>query len=78
MLSTAFSGVNYCCKNHNYMTRLRTKKLLDIASDKTDIANKYNCITDWRKFKKYFLYINQNELSYFKLKTLLNMSLFKH
>ena len=33
------------------MTRLRTKKLLDIASDKTDIANKYNCITDWRKFK---------------------------
>ena len=32
---------------------------------------KYNSIVDWNKFKKNFPDVNQDDLSHFKLKTLL-------
>ena len=52
-----------------------TRKLLDMPSNRTDKygkpSAKYNCIVDWNKFKNDFPDVNQDDLSHFKLKTLL-------
>ena len=35
-IAASFSELKYCGKNHNYTTRLATRKLLDITSSRTD------------------------------------------
>ena len=53
-LAASFPGLKYCGESHNYMTRLATKKLLHILTNRTDRygkqSAKYSCILDWNKF----------------------------
>ena len=61
-LAASFPELKYCGKSHNYMTWLAVKILLHIPTNSTDRYGKqcpkFNCI------------LNQDDLSYFKLKTL--------
>ena len=61
-LAASFPELKYCGKSHNYMTWLAVKILLHIPINSTDRYGKqcpkFNCI------------LNQDDLSYFKLKTL--------
>ena len=82
-LAASFLRLTCCGENHNYTIRsAATSKLLDIPSNKTDKygkqSAKYNCFIDWNKFKKDFPDENQNELSHFKLKTLLKYHIISH
>ena len=74
-LSSSFADLKHCGENHNYQTRSKAKKLLDIPLFQTDTyetnSTKYNCITDWNNFRKTFPNIPQNECTYFNVKKLL-------
>ena len=54
----SFSELKYCGYNHNYLTRLVTRKLLNILYINTDAYGtqpaKYHYIIDWKNLNKIF------------------------
>ena len=72
--------LQHCGNNHNYKSKSKTKRLLDIPFLNTQIYgtkfNKYNCIKDWNIFRNNFANIPLHQCTYTLVKNLVKDFLF--
>ena len=64
----------HCWHTHNYSTRSASKNILDIPYSQTYTYGTksvmYSCIKDWNNFKRCFLKLFQDQLTYPRIKSL--------
>ena len=67
-LAYSFADLKYCGDSHNYQTKSKTKRLLDIPLLNTQISDtqsvKYNCVKGWNNFRNNFPYLLPHQCTY--------------